>query len=46
MNDVMDFIRDGVRVNIYFDTESAIVLGVILFISLALVAAFYAKVLQ
>lgn len=46
MNDVMDFIRDGVRVNIYFDTESAIVLGVILFISLTLVAAFYAKVLQ
>ena len=46
MNDVMDFIRDGVRVNIYFDTESAIVLGVILFISLTLVAAFYAKVLK
>ena len=46
MNDVMDFIRGGVRVNIYFDTESAIVLGVTLFISLTLVAAFYAKVLQ
>lgn len=46
MNDILDFIRDGVRVNIYFDTESAIVLGAILFISLTLVAAFYAKVLR
>lgn len=46
MNDILDFVRDGVRVNIYFDTESAIVLGVILFVSLTLVAAFYAKVLQ
>ena len=46
MNDILDFMRDGIKVNVYFDTESAIILGVILFTSLTLVAAFYAKILR
>ena len=46
MNELMDFIRDGVRVNIYFDTESAIILGVTMFIALTLALAFYGKVIQ
>ena len=46
MNDVLDFMRDGVKVNVYFDTESAIILGVIIFLSLTLALAFYAKVIQ
>jgi len=46
MNDVLEFIRDGVRVNIVFDTESAIVLGVTLFLAATLALAIYAKVLN
>lgn len=46
MNDVISLVRDGVKVNIYFDTESAIILGVILIASLTVVATIYAKVLR
>lgn len=46
MNDVLDIIRDGVRVNIVFDTESAIILGVTLFFAGVLALTVYAKVLQ
>ena len=46
MNEVLDFIRDGVKVNIVFDTESAIVLGVTMFLALTLALAFYGKIIQ
>lgn len=45
MDQILDIITEGVKVNIVFDTESAIVLGVVIFLSLTLALAFYGRVI-
>ncbi|WP_282783114.1 hypothetical protein [Phaeodactylibacter xiamenensis] len=46
MGEVLDIIREGITVNIAFDTESAIILGTVLFLALVLALAFYGKVIM
>lgn len=45
MDQILELITEGVRVNIVFDTESAVILGVVLFLSLTLALAFYGRVI-
>ena len=46
MNEVLEFLQEGVSVNVAFDVESAIILGVVLFLAASLALLLYAKVMQ
>jgi hypothetical protein len=41
MGEVLDIIREGIKVNVEFDTESAVILGVVAFLALFFALALY-----
>jgi hypothetical protein len=46
MGDVIQFLQEGVTVNIAFDVESAVILGVVVFLALTLALLVYGKVIS
>lgn len=46
MDSVLEIIRDGVRVRIEIDMQSAIISGVVIFLALVLALTFYGKVIR
>ncbi|MEO0341669.1 MAG: hypothetical protein AAF242_20980 [Bacteroidota bacterium] len=46
MGEVLDVVRDGVKVNVMVDTQSAIVLSLSLFAALSLALLLYAKLMR
>lgn len=45
MDNVLEFLQNGITVNIAFDVESAIILGCVIFFAGVLVLLVYAKVI-
>ncbi|WP_282783414.1 hypothetical protein [Phaeodactylibacter xiamenensis] len=45
MGDILELIQNGITVNIAFDVESAVILGLVLLLAGILVMAVYAKIL-
>lgn len=41
MGEVLDIIREGIKVNVEFDMESVVIFGVVVFLVLFFVLAFY-----
>lgn len=46
MDKLLEFLQEGVTVNIAFDIESAIILSIVLFLALSLALLLYSKVMQ
>lgn len=46
MDQILRLIQEGITVNVAFDVESAIILGAVLFVAIALALTFHAKVIS